>query len=106
MPELTSAAKAPIHSEFASDADFREVLVAFVDAVPARCRLLAELHKAGALEELARHAHQLKGAGGGYGFPEVSGAGAELQQACRAQDAARIAQSLAQLLDVLGRVEA
>ena len=106
MPELTSPSKAPIRSEFASDADFRDILVAFVDAAPARCRLLTELHNAGSIEELARQAHQLKGAGGGYGFPEVSGAGAELQQACRAQDAARIAQSLAQLLDVLGRVEA
>jgi HPt (histidine-containing phosphotransfer) domain-containing protein len=106
MAELTSASKLPIRSEFGSDEDFREVLLAFVDAVPARCQLLAELHKAGSIDELARQAHQLKGAGGGYGFPEISGAAAELQHACRAQDPARIAQSLAQLLDVLGRVEA
>lgn len=106
MPNSTSAAKALIRSEFATDADFREILEAFVEALPERCRLLAELHAAGSLEELGRQAHQLKGAGGGYGFPEISAAGAELQHACRAQDASRVGQCLAELVDVLGRVAA
>jgi histidine phosphotransfer protein HptB len=106
MSDSTPGIKAPIRSELAAEADFREVLEAFVEAIPERCRLLAELHRNGSLDELARQAHQLKGAGGGYGFPEISGAGAELQHACRAQDAARIDQCLAQLLDVLRRVEA
>ena len=106
MPDSTSPAKAVIRSEFAGDADFGEVLDGFIDAIPERCRLLADLHHAGSIEELGRVAHQLKGAGGGYGFPEISEAAASLQQACRDNDASRIEGCLAELLDVLGRVEA
>ena len=106
MSHSTSAAKTPIRSQFADDADFREILEAFVDAIPERRRLLAELHRSGSLEELGRQAHQLKGAGGGYGFSEISAAGAELQQACRAQDTVQVARCLGELLDLLARVKA
>jgi HPt (histidine-containing phosphotransfer) domain-containing protein len=105
MHQLTPAPKPPIRSEFASDADFRELLAVFVEAIPERCRLLAELHRAGSFDELGRHAHQLKGAGGGYGFSEISARGAELQVACEARDPALVARCLADLLDVLSRVE-
>ena len=106
MSDPTSTAKPPIRSEFAEDPDFRDLLEAFVEAIPERRRLLAELHRSGSLEELGRQAHQVKGAGGGYGFPQISAAGADLQHACRAQDAVRIEQALTRLLDLLGRVEA
>lgn len=106
MPHSTSAVKTPIRSQFADDADFREILDAFVDAIPQRCRSLSELHRSGSLEELGREAHQLKGAGGGYGFAEISAAGAELHQACRAQDAVQVARCLSELLELLARVEA
>jgi histidine phosphotransfer protein HptB len=105
MSNSTSTTKTPLRSQFADDADFGEVLGAFVDALPERRHSLAELHRAGSFDELGRQAHQLKGAGGGYGFPELSAAAAELQHACRAQDAARIRQTLAELLDLLDRVE-
>jgi histidine phosphotransfer protein HptB len=106
MSDLNSVAKTPIRSEFAMDADFREVLEAFVEALPERRRLLTELHRDGSFDELGRQAHQLKGAGGGYGFPEISAAGAELQHACHAQGPAHVQRCLAELLDLLGRVEA
>jgi HPt (histidine-containing phosphotransfer) domain-containing protein len=105
MSNSTSAAKTPIRSQFADDADFREILEAFVEAIPERCRLLTELHRSGSHDELGRQAHQLKGAGGGYGFSEISTAGAELQQACRAQDSVQVARCVNELLDLLGRVE-
>ncbi len=101
---VVTAVKAPIRSQFADDADFREILEAFVEAIPERRQLLAQLHGSGSIEELGRQAHQLKGAGGGYGFSEISAAGAELQQACRAQDPVQIADCLSELLDLLGRV--
>jgi HPt (histidine-containing phosphotransfer) domain-containing protein len=106
MDELNSIAKPSIRSEFALDADFQDVLEAFVDGLPERRRLLTDLHRDGSLDELGRQAHQLKGAGGGYGFPEISTAGAELQLACRAQDPTHVEHCLAELLDLLGRVEA
>jgi HPt (histidine-containing phosphotransfer) domain-containing protein len=106
MPDLTSAARQPLRSQFADDADFRELIEEFVAALPQRARLLAELRSNGSIEELARQAHQLKGAGGGYGFPEITAAGAELQEACREQSAAAIDERLAELLALLDRVEA
>jgi histidine phosphotransfer protein HptB len=106
MSDSNSIAKTPIRSDFAMDADFREVLEAFVDALPERRRLLIELHRDGSLDELERQAHQLKGAGGGYGFSEISAAGAELQHACRAQDPTHVEHCLAELIDLLVRVEA
>jgi histidine phosphotransfer protein HptB len=106
MSDLTSAARQPLRSQFADDADFHELLDDFVAALPERSRLLVELHSTGLIEELARHAHQLKGAGGGYGFPEISEAGGELQQACRGQNAASIDECVTELLALLDRVEA
>jgi HPt (histidine-containing phosphotransfer) domain-containing protein len=106
MSDLTSAARQPLRSQFADDADFRELLEDFVAALPERSRRLAELHSGGLIEELARQAHQLKGAGGGYGFPEISEAGGELQDACREQNAATIDECVVELLALLERVEA
>ncbi len=106
MPDSIRALKTALRSEFATDAEFRELLEVFVAALPERCRLLAELHRAGSIEELGRQAHQLKGAGGGYGFPEISAAGARLQDACRERDTATVDARVADLLELLGRAEA
>ena len=35
--------------------------------------------------------HQLKGAGGGYGFPELTRLGAEIEEAAKSHSAARLA---------------
>jgi HPt (histidine-containing phosphotransfer) domain-containing protein len=105
MPDLTPSTNPPIRSQFANDLDFQDLLVEFAQAVSERRQLFAELHSAGSVDELGRQAHQLKGAGGGYGFPQVSTTSAELERACRAKDAAEIDRCLAELLDVLGRVE-
>jgi histidine phosphotransfer protein HptB len=105
MSGSTTTPQTPLRSEFAEDADFRELLDLFVSAIPERMRLLSELHRARCVEELGRQAHQLKGAGGGYGFPQISAAGAELQHACRLQDGARIDHALSELITLLSRVE-
>jgi HPt (histidine-containing phosphotransfer) domain-containing protein len=105
MSKPTTATNAPIRSEFASDPDFQDILVGFAQAISERRQLMAELHSAGSVDELGRQAHQLKGAGGGYGFPQVSTTSAELERACRAKDAPEIDRCLAELLDVLGRVK-
>ena len=73
----------PIHSRFASDPEMREIVALFVAELPAR---LGELHKAwrtGDLDRIRIMAHQLKGAGGGYGFPELSTLAGELEAAIR-----------------------
>jgi HPt (histidine-containing phosphotransfer) domain-containing protein len=96
---------APLRSEYAEDENFRELLEAFVDTFPEKLRSMAELFRGGKIDELGRLAHQLKGAAGGYGFPEISAAAALVQDACHDGDAARVDQAMNDLIEMLARVE-
>jgi histidine phosphotransfer protein HptB len=95
----------PVRSEYADDEDFRELIEAFVETFPDKRRSMADLFQGGQIDELGRAAHQLKGAAGGYGFPEVTTAASLLQEACDNRDAARVEQSLADVLDLLARAQ-
>jgi HPt (histidine-containing phosphotransfer) domain-containing protein len=56
-------------------------------------------------EAIRGSAHGMKGAGGGYGFPEISRLGAALEEGARQRDAAAISALLASLEEYLGRIE-
>jgi HPt (histidine-containing phosphotransfer) domain-containing protein len=61
---------------------------------------------AGAEFEVIRMAaHGMKGAGGGYGFPEISRLGAALEEGALQRDAAAITALVASLEEYLGRIE-
>jgi len=77
-----------IRSEFAEDADMKQVLNDFVQQLPEQVGRLLGLVRQGDLEELRRAVHQLKGAGGGYGFPTVT------QVAAATEDRIKAAESL------------
>lgn len=50
-------------------------------------------------------AHGMKGAGGSYGFPEISRLGAEMEEGACQRDAAAIAALVANLQQYLGCIE-
>ncbi len=50
-------------------------------------------------------AHGMKGSGGGYGFPEISRLGAEMEESARRRDAAAIGALAASLEAYLARIE-
>lgn len=50
-------------------------------------------------------AHGMKGAGGGYGFAEISRLGAAMEEGALRRDAAAIAGLVASLEEYLGRIE-
>jgi HPt (histidine-containing phosphotransfer) domain-containing protein len=50
-------------------------------------------------------AHGMKGAGGGYGFPEISRLGAAMEEGARRRDAAAIGALVASLEAYLARIE-
>ena len=50
-------------------------------------------------------AHGMKGAGGGYGFPEISRLGAAMEEGAEQRDAAAIGSLVANLEEYLGRIE-
>lgn len=95
---------APVHSEFADDPDYREILDLFGEALPERCRSLVDAFRQGKTTELASLAHQLKGAGGGFGFHELTGLASDLEQACARRDPAAIAQRLDCVLEYMHRI--
>ena len=88
----------PVRSADADDPAFQELIEMFVAALPEKHHSLEEAYRNGAIDELCRHAHQLKGAGGGYGFADLSVRAAELEDACKSQDRERIGRNLAAVL--------
>lgn len=71
---------APILSEFADDPDMTELVASFVEGLPLQVAKLEAAHASGDHPMLRRLAHQLKGAAGGYGFPTLTTAAAELEE--------------------------
>ncbi len=69
---IHSRSNARIHSEFASDPDFRELLTEFVSNMPDRVQAILEAERAGDRDALRRCVHQLKGSCGGYGFSSLT----------------------------------
>jgi histidine phosphotransfer protein HptB len=106
---MNSSLPAPavrLRSLFADDGEFAEILSDFLQTIPEKRATLQELHRHGSLGRLGVWAHQLKGASGGYGFPGLSTEAAELELACKAQDAERVAAAVDRLDETLSRVTA
>lgn len=61
-----------IVSQFLGDKDMTAVISDFVTGLPAQVAKLHGLVESNNLAELRRAVHQLKGAGGGYGFPQIT----------------------------------
>ena len=74
----------PIRSLYEDDPDMLEIVREFARELPERARVLEECLAKGSLSELQRLAHQLKGAGGGYGFAQITEVAARLEQALKA----------------------
>ncbi len=94
-----------IRSSNEGDPDMVEIVREFASDLPNRVRRLEELLAQGDFEELERVAHQLKGAGGGYGFPQITEAAAVLELALRdGADTSRVKQGAALLSETLRAV--
>lgn len=96
-----------IRSLFEDDPDMAELVRGFASELPARAGSLEELLSGNDLAELQRLAHQLKGAGGGYGFPQITDAAASLEQAIKeGADGSVIKERTALVCEVLRAVKA
>ncbi|MFI5314875.1 MAG: Hpt domain-containing protein [Myxococcota bacterium] len=72
-----------IRSVYENDPDMLEIVREFAAELPARVAKLEAHLSAGELRELQTLAHQLKGAGGGYGFPLITELAASLESALK-----------------------
>jgi len=97
---------APIYSSLAGDPDFRELLEMFAESMEEKKVLLQETQSAGNWEEMGRHAHQLKGAGGGYGFSGLTDVASALEICCKADQVnpAELTVALNNVLSYLDRI--
>jgi CheY-like chemotaxis protein len=68
----TPSPAGPLKSTMADEPRFARLLETFVGRLPARVATMEDLLRRQGVEELRHALHQLKGAGGGYGFPAIS----------------------------------
>lgn len=81
-------------------------LARFVGRLPQRVRRIQTLLEQQNLEELRTALHQLKGAGGGFGFPAITQHAGAAEQAIAAQaDLESISRQVHELIEVIRRVE-
>jgi signal transduction histidine kinase/CheY-like chemotaxis protein/HPt (histidine-containing phosphotransfer) domain-containing protein len=78
-------------SSYADDPDMQEAIEEFVATLPTRIAAIErhqneQNHEEQNLEELRRLVHQLKGAGGGYGFDSITQLAAEVERALKEGD--------------------
>lgn len=73
----------PLQSLYADDPDMADLVRLFVSELPDRIASVEKAWRERRVEELTRLAHQLKGAGSGYGYPGITQAAAELERELR-----------------------
>lgn len=96
----------PIYSVYRDEEDFRELLEDFVDNAAIRREALRDLYSQGQIEPVRVQAHQLKGAGGGYGFDGLTELASRLEEACKrpTPNVHEIGPLLDEVVDYLSRV--
>jgi signal transduction histidine kinase/DNA-binding response OmpR family regulator len=102
----SEALDGPLHCEIAEDdPELLEIIDAFVKGLPERAEALRQALSRGDLEKVTRLAHELKGAGGGYGFPSITDAAATLERAARAGRTTEAAPALEALASLCKRAQ-
>ncbi|WP_425615494.1 Hpt domain-containing protein [Anatilimnocola sp. NA78] len=74
-----AAANEGFVSTLSADEDLAEIVHMFVDELPSRVTQLLNSLEDHQLGEVARFAHQLKGAGGSYGYPQLTPVAARVE---------------------------
>ena len=84
-------------SDYATDPDLVELIEDFVGRLDEISGAMTQALQANDFEGLQSQAHQMKGAGGLYGYPTVSSAAAAVETAAKSKDAEGATLSLSQL---------
>jgi HPt (histidine-containing phosphotransfer) domain-containing protein len=91
-------------SELADDPDMAELIRMYVGKFTSKINSMTDYLANNRLDELARLAHQLKGTGGGYGFPSISDAAWRVEQEAKSNsDLQQIRTAVADLTELCQR---
>lgn len=85
-----AASAAALHSDFADDPEMAELIDVFVGGLADTVSSIEAAYASGRHDELGRLAHQLKEAGGSYGFPSLTDAARAVEAAVRSGAAAGV----------------
>lgn len=84
------------------DPELRDIVQEFVAGLDGRLNQLREAYQQLDWDALTTLAHRLKGAGGSYGYPDISRICAEMEQRFKAHQGEDFAARLAELERVVG----
>ena len=105
MADKNQGPEDPIESELVrEDASFADIVVEFVDGLEARLNTMRTAVETRDFESLRIAAHQLKGSGGGYGYPQLTEQAADLEQRANAQTLEECREALDGLRKLCDRV--
>jgi len=97
VQEASADSPRPIESELSDDPDFVEIINQFVSGLAEKLQSMQQALANGDFETLGRLAHQLKGAGGSYGYPALTDLSKALENTAKAGDAEASGLALAPL---------
>jgi HPt (histidine-containing phosphotransfer) domain-containing protein len=89
-----------------SDPDLRDLVEEFVDGLSSRFDELRQASRQQDWDRLTLLAHQLKGAGGSYGYADLSDVALKMEQAFRAHSAEQFAGLMAKLEELTAAARA
>jgi HPt (histidine-containing phosphotransfer) domain-containing protein len=75
-----------IVSQYADDTGLAPIIREFVSCLPERTRAMRSQFSSGNFPELERLAHQLRGAGGSYGYPMLTEVAGSLEETAGQRD--------------------
>lgn len=105
-PETLTIMTRPLVSELLIEApDYYDLVAAFVDELPGLIQDLQKLHDVEDWDTMSEKIHDLKGLGGGYGYPQISEVATTIESGLLDQQHALIAVQLEKLVQLLDRIQ-
>ncbi len=86
------------------DREIESIVPEFLEKRAEDCRLVDEMLEREAFSEIRALGHRMKGAGGSYGFDDVSKLGEIIEDAALAGDKSAISKAVLELAEYLARV--
>ena len=86
------------------DPSFSKIVVQFLEGLDRRLTTMEDAIRASDFEALRTAAHQLKGTGGGYGYPILTERAAKLERCARQHTIEDCTSALAELRELCSRV--